>query len=387
MRTVPTKPGRSSKDMKRAIIPFKRADPKPLERGQFHTYKLRTTPADPTSPIYELSLPFFEEGSPEEWILFRRGLTAVLKGQNITTGPPSYAVAKTLLRGDALTVFEQAEIARGTQTMPHYEKCLDDVAEHVFPEKAGQIQKRYMRRNIHFSKDYTVKAWVARVKELNGYLKDFPDHNGTATQPLDPDELMDILEYGVPASWRREFTVQGFDPVDQGIRKFVEFCTRLELCVPSGPEPKVDSSQTSKAAGKRKAEVSTTSTSSAGGKFYCELHGQNKTHHTKDCFEMKRRAKRAKTTPEDGKIAYKDLNAFVNAKVTAALKKAHKERTEKKAKKVTINAFDKFRSLNVDDSSDEESDHDVNALAEASDHDSDSDNSRVPSEDSDSDDE
>eukprot|EP00957_Ditylum_brightwellii_P106612 8133971-Ditylum_brightwellii.AAC.1 len=65
MKTVPTKPGRPSKDMKLSIIPFKRADPKPLERGKFHTYKLGTTPADAMSPIYELSLPFFEEGSPE----------------------------------------------------------------------------------------------------------------------------------------------------------------------------------------------------------------------------------------------------------------------------------------------------------------------------------
>jgi hypothetical protein len=102
---------------------------------------------------------------------------------------------------------------------------------------------------------------------------------------------------------------------------------------------------------------------------------------------MKRGAKRAKANPEDGKIVYKDLNAFVNAKVTAALKKAQKERTEKKEKKVTINAFDKFHSLNMDSSSDKESDHEVNALAEASNHDSDSDNSCVPSEDSNSDDE
>eukprot|EP00957_Ditylum_brightwellii_P166100 12645821-Ditylum_brightwellii.AAC.1 len=72
MKAVPTKPGRPSKYMKRFIIPFKRADVKPLEHGQFHTYKLRTTPADPTPPLYKLSLPFFKEGSPEEWILFRR---------------------------------------------------------------------------------------------------------------------------------------------------------------------------------------------------------------------------------------------------------------------------------------------------------------------------
>eukprot|EP00957_Ditylum_brightwellii_P079883 6075636-Ditylum_brightwellii.AAC.1 len=96
--------------------------------------------------------------------------------------------------------------------VPHFELCLNGVAKHIFPEKAGQIQKQYMRRNINFSKDPTVKAWVAQVKELNRYLKDFPDHNGTPTQPLDPDELMDILEFEVPASWRREFTVQGFDP-------------------------------------------------------------------------------------------------------------------------------------------------------------------------------
>eukprot|EP00957_Ditylum_brightwellii_P193627 14744519-Ditylum_brightwellii.AAC.1 len=69
---------------------------------------------------------------------------------------------------------------------------------------------------------------------------------------------------------------------------------------------------------------------------------------------MKRCAKRAKANPnqaEKGKIAYKDLNAFVNAKVTVALKKSQKERIEKKTKKVTINAFEKFCSLNVDSSS------------------------------------
>eukprot|EP00957_Ditylum_brightwellii_P082044 6238588-Ditylum_brightwellii.AAC.1 len=82
-----------------------------------------------------------------------------------------------------------------------------------------------MWRNIRYTRDTTVKEWVARVSELNGYLKDFPATNGNPTQPLDKDELLDILEYGVPASWRREFTVQGFDPVDQGLKKFVDFCT------------------------------------------------------------------------------------------------------------------------------------------------------------------
>eukprot|EP00957_Ditylum_brightwellii_P014163 1066696-Ditylum_brightwellii.AAC.1 len=84
--------------MKWAVIPFPRPAPRQLKCGQFYAYKLCTTPVDATSPIYKLCVPFFEGGTPEEWIKFQRGLAAVLKGQNVTQGPPSYAVAKTLLK-------------------------------------------------------------------------------------------------------------------------------------------------------------------------------------------------------------------------------------------------------------------------------------------------
>eukprot|EP00957_Ditylum_brightwellii_P009024 681997-Ditylum_brightwellii.AAC.1 len=91
MKTVPTTTKQSNLDMKRAIILFPRPYPRNLERGQSLTYKLCATPADATSPIYKLSIPFFNKGTPEEWIKFRRGLAVVLKGQNVTQGPASYA--------------------------------------------------------------------------------------------------------------------------------------------------------------------------------------------------------------------------------------------------------------------------------------------------------
>eukprot|EP00957_Ditylum_brightwellii_P157089 11955320-Ditylum_brightwellii.AAC.1 len=98
-------------------------------------------------------------------------------------------------------------------------------------------------------------------------------------------------------------------------------------------------------------------TSPAGVKYYCEMQGPNRTHSTKDCFELKRRTKHVKANTccdEANKMTYKDLNAFVNAKVTAALNKAKKNQKKKEAKKVTINTFDEFCNLKVD-SSDEES--------------------------------
>eukprot|EP00957_Ditylum_brightwellii_P131438 10024382-Ditylum_brightwellii.AAC.2 len=66
----------------------------------------------------------------------------------MTQVPASYVVTKTLLKSNALTVFKQAEITCGNQTVPHFDLCLDDMAEHVFLEKEGQIQKQYMQRNI-----------------------------------------------------------------------------------------------------------------------------------------------------------------------------------------------------------------------------------------------
>eukprot|EP00957_Ditylum_brightwellii_P163322 12435600-Ditylum_brightwellii.AAC.1 len=60
-------------------------------------------------------------------------------------------------------------------------------------------------------------------------------------------------------------------------------------------------------------------TSPAGkkNKFYCEMHGQNPTHDTDDCFKLNRRKKRAKSGTSQSskdKVSYRDLNAFVNAK-------------------------------------------------------------------------
>eukprot|EP00957_Ditylum_brightwellii_P100578 7666435-Ditylum_brightwellii.AAC.1 len=144
--------------MKQAVIAFQQPQARQLKCRHYHMYKLCTTPADATSPIYKLSVPFFDDGTPEVWIKFRRGLQAVLKGQNVTQGPASYAVAKTLLKGDALTVFEQAEIHHSNETVPHFKLCLDYVAEHVFPEKSGQTQKHYMWRNLRLGRGMTVKG-------------------------------------------------------------------------------------------------------------------------------------------------------------------------------------------------------------------------------------
>eukprot|EP00957_Ditylum_brightwellii_P066204 5023818-Ditylum_brightwellii.AAC.1 len=73
--------------------------------------------------------------------------------------------------------------------------------------------------------------------QLNSYLKDFPAHNGNPTQPLNADELLDILEFRVPARL-------------------------VQVCGVSKGQSKGENPSKLKTAGKRKAEVSTTPTTS-----------------------------------------------------------------------------------------------------------------------------
>eukprot|EP00957_Ditylum_brightwellii_P054779 4151305-Ditylum_brightwellii.AAC.1 len=64
MKTAPSTK-QSNPNVKQVVIAFQQPPPRQLKCRQYHTYKLRTTPKDTTSPIYELAVPFFNKGTPE----------------------------------------------------------------------------------------------------------------------------------------------------------------------------------------------------------------------------------------------------------------------------------------------------------------------------------
>eukprot|EP00957_Ditylum_brightwellii_P205291 15343241-Ditylum_brightwellii.AAC.1 len=225
-----------------------------------------------------------------------------------------------------LKVFKQPEIDYSAQSVAYFEFCLNDVAEHMFPKKARQTQKRYICRNLRLAGKMIVKEWVAWVSELNKYLKDFPAQNRNKIQPLDEAKIMDILKYGVQALWCREFTVHGFDPVDQGLKN-VWSSVPVWSCVnpaQTNPGPKSPLSP------KMLKNV----------RLMCLLNplAQQDSQHQgllqlKRCTKHTKHAKQGEECKDRDKVTYKDLNALVNAKVTTALKKAKKNfKKEKKDK-------------------------------------------------------
>eukprot|EP00957_Ditylum_brightwellii_P102068 7780069-Ditylum_brightwellii.AAC.1 len=63
------------------------------------------------------------------------------------------------------------------------------------------------------------------------------------------------------------------------------------------------------------------------------MHGRNRTHDTEDCFELKQCVKCAKTNTSHAKankVSYKDLNAFINTKVTTALSEEKSKKSEER---------------------------------------------------------
>ena len=334
-------------------IPYERPKVKKLERGEFHNYKLRTVPGDSSSPIYELSVPFFGAGTPEEWIRFHKNVQQVFVGQDVTTGPTQYALARSLLRGDALTVFDASAATHGAQTVEHFKLVMSDICEHVFPAKAVQTQKRYMRRYSKMPAKTTTKEFVARIQEMNEYLVLFPSANGVLSTPLIHEDLMDVLEYSLPDRWRQEMTRQNFQPTEESIKSFVEYCTRLESYDKfNRVDHKTTKSSRHGDDKESKREKRKGSREIQNG-FYCELHGPNKTHNSKDCYS--RKAKKQRTLKDNSKKQYdQELHVLIAKSVKKALK-------ARSAKKKELHTLGKFRDMAISES-EESNESDGNAI-------------------------
>jgi len=367
-----TKIGGSTKRKVIPPIPLERPTKKELHKGDYQTYKLRNVPADENSPVYELSVPYFRTGTCEEWLIFRKNLEKVILGQNVTNGPGRFIVARRLLEGDALTVFNNEAQTHTTnngnasETAATFALCLDAVTKSVFPKRAVLLQKRYMRRFVRKPVGMTTRDYVARISEMNSYLPLFPSvtANGEVPTKLPDDEILDLLEFGVPNSWQRTMILQDFDPLQKSIAEFVQFCERLEEVeeTPTSTKNNNHNKKSNKRA--QSGDTSGNKTQTKTGK-HCLLHGDNCGHTTDQCFTLKAQAKRMRQTYDAQtpakKQVYKnkqELNAIVANAVEEALNgasKTKKRKTNKKGKTEELNAFASMSITSDSDSGDDSS--------------------------------
>ena len=87
-----------------SIINQERPLEKVLKKGEYIA-KYHNIPGDNDSGSYEIYLPYYGGGSPEEWLVWKDKLLKALDGQSISTGPQRYTFTERLLTGDAKATF------------------------------------------------------------------------------------------------------------------------------------------------------------------------------------------------------------------------------------------------------------------------------------------
>eukprot|EP00957_Ditylum_brightwellii_P209916 15364345-Ditylum_brightwellii.AAC.1 len=115
------------------IIPIDCPQVRELTKGNYHMYKLHTVPYNANSPVYNLDITFYDNGSIEEWLKFHQHLPAFINRQNITDLQDIYVVTKSMLHRDMLTAFENAKGVDRPQSEPAYKTTMEGVHMHVSP--------------------------------------------------------------------------------------------------------------------------------------------------------------------------------------------------------------------------------------------------------------
>ena len=332
------------------IIGLNRPEKQTLNKGEYVVLKCRTDPTDETSSSYDLPIPYFSTGTPEEWLRFVRNLSKVYVGQNLTTGPQQYACIRRLLDGNALTVFELSAAELGNPTVLNAEALIKDLRDQLFPQRALQQQKRYMRRSLRKPRNMSIRVYVNRVLELNDQLVSYPGtgDNIDGTK-LPEDEILDLLEFGIPNTWQKAMLLQDFDPQVHTVNDFVQFCERLETMESEEKPPREKHTSNNNSKRKRSSRDSTrnNNSNSRGQKksLDCLLHGKDCGHSTDQCFVLKKQADKLKSsTRSSQEHNYGDLHTFIKSEI----RKANKPR--KRSKKAS-NDLQAFEQLSISDGS------------------------------------
>ena len=85
-------------------ILLQQIDEAQLEKHQAVSFELRTSPKELDSQTHGLSSPFFNTGTPEEWLKCCDNIQKVNNGQNAMTGAQQFTIARRALTDEVLAM-------------------------------------------------------------------------------------------------------------------------------------------------------------------------------------------------------------------------------------------------------------------------------------------
>jgi hypothetical protein len=171
---------------------------------------------------------------------------------------------------------------------------MDSVATAVFPHCALEIQKLWMNRGMTKPYDLSTRKMAAAITEINNSLPLFP--LGNQDTKFTDQELVGLLEWSLPAHWRKKFELDGYIPTLGTKAKLIAKCKAIERNkIAKDKESKDDNNNKNKKNkfGKFIARAKKDDCSS-NVYFYCENGRRNRTHDTSKCFFLKNKTQQLK---------------------------------------------------------------------------------------------
>eukprot|EP00957_Ditylum_brightwellii_P210961 15365608-Ditylum_brightwellii.AAC.1 len=205
---------------KKPLIAFKVEEGADRKLGESRKYKLCMQPEEDNSPVYSLTVE----------------VKQVPKGQIMGNMNVAYTLVRDLLRINALTAFNNKQVTSKRQTLNNLNHCFNAVTVQVFPNKVCKLQKQYIQHIMHKPRHIPICKWIARVVKLNNYLTKFPISVGLKARKLEQEELLEVLENGIPTLWKFQMDKEGFNASSSTLKGFTKTCVHYKECKPKMTE-------------------------------------------------------------------------------------------------------------------------------------------------------
>ena len=195
-------------------------------KAEIQKLKLKVDPKRKDSEQYSIEVATIDNPSTTSYLVWRRAFDRVVEGMALSTGPKLYGMARTLLRGRMERTFEKAAKKFGDETVENFQLVLNELSVEVFPPKAMVKQKRWMRRYMRKPFSTDIRNYSGLIAEMNASFRFFP--NASEDDALKEEELVDIIDAGLPKAWTHQMLVQDFDPAEHSLHDLIDFCERLQ---------------------------------------------------------------------------------------------------------------------------------------------------------------
>jgi hypothetical protein len=270
------------------------------------------------TPSYKKHMRTFDEGTPQEWMESLAGLREIWQQNTVNGAHDRAATVAAVLKGDSRIAFETAmEDARVDPnaavpiplTVDHVEVSLRAVTTIVFPFRALETQKQWMNKYMKKPYDMSTKVMSTALSRINNYLPSFPD--GDANSKFTESELVGMLDFSLPASWRKAMDLKGYVASQHDRKSLVDQCEMIERNETPIKHDRDDDNDNNKNRKKTRFAKSETKNKKSGnksttddGQYYCKECGKNSTHETDRCYILKRLAREKEAKSNGNGKAY-----------------------------------------------------------------------------------